>query len=63
MKNIVKACVGRQSDADGDLIDELRDLIGPVEAWLKLALCLLLQGGGCTLAKSKKGLIAHLIGH
>ena len=63
MKNVVKARVGRQGEANSDLVDELHDLVGPVEARLKLALRLLLQGGGRTLAKAKKGPVAHLIGH
>ena len=63
MKNIVKARLGRQGEANGDFIDELHNLVGPVETRLKLALRLLLQGGCCTLAKAKKGPIAHPIGH
>jgi hypothetical protein len=39
VKDVMQASTGRQGEPDDDIIDELDDAVGPVEARFKLSYC------------------------
>jgi hypothetical protein len=61
VKDVMQASTGRQGEPDGDIIDELDDAVGLVEARFKLSRCSLGQRRGRVVAKTENGPIADLV--
>jgi hypothetical protein len=61
MEDIVEASLGRQGQANGDIVDELDHAVRPVKPWLQLADCRLGHRGRRALTKTQQHPLTFLV--